>query len=628
MRCQQGNKNVRIADGGKPRFCAFFTAGNRVFLWMRRQVYGNTAGIRDSVLAELEGLYDVRLSKDVFLSAELCEIMSALTGEIGREIMVYLSRQGTVEEVRIGDDHTVGLTEMRLVRNIDRLSGVRCVHTHPEGSGMLSDVDRGSLSALRLDSMVAIGVRDGKPLEVYAGFIGEMENEERKTLLYGPYRHTRIPDALLLAAVQEADDRLNTSYYAINEIVPDRAVLLGIESDAGYDSMEELAQLCQTAGIKVVARSVQRNRTPDAGTYIGTGKAEEAALLGSAAEADIYVFDDELTAIQMRNLEQILGLPIIDRTMLILDIFAQRAQSREGKLQVELAQLQYRLPRLSGMGRVLSRQGSSGVGMRGPGEKKLEIDRRRIRRRIFELSEDLREVEKQRDLRRGTRNRNPVPLVALVGYTNAGKSTLLNALSGADALVEDKLFATLDPLVRKIALPDGTECLLSDTVGFINKLPHDLVNAFRSTLEEVRDADLILHVVDASSPYADVQIRVVEEVLGTLEALDTPSILVYNKIDLLDHPPQVRGQTVCISAARKTGLDLLLKRIEEILQPDQIRLELLVPYDRYEAMQTIRKTGTVLSEQYETEGTRITALLPQSELWRIKKAMGGDDIHE
>ncbi len=593
---------------------------------MKRQVYGNTAGIRDSVLLELESLYETRLSKDVFLSAELCEIMASLTSMIGREIMVYLSRAGSVEEVRVGDDHTVGLTEMRLVRNIDRLSGVRCVHTHPEGSGMLSDVDMGSLSALRLDSMVAIGVRNGKPMELYAGFIGEMIDDERQTILYGPYAHTRIPDELLLKAIQEADDRLNTSYYAINEIEPDRAVLLGIESDAGYDSMEELAQLCETAGIKVVARSVQRNRTPDAGTYIGTGKAEEAALLGSAAEADIYVFDDELTAIQMRNLEQILGLPIIDRTMLILDIFAQRAQSREGKLQVELAQLQYRLPRLSGMGRILSRQGSSGVGMRGPGEKKLEIDRRRIRRRIFELSEDLKEVEKQRSLRRGTRSRNPVPLVALVGYTNAGKSTLLNALSGSDALVEDKLFATLDPLVRKINLPGGTECLVSDTVGFINKLPHDLVNAFQSTLEEVRDADLILHVVDASSPYADVQIRVVEEVLGTLGALDTPSILVYNKTDLLSEKPHEHKNSICISATKQEGLDRLLERIETIVQSNQIRLQLLIPYDRYVAMQTIRKTGTILSEEYDSAGTRIEVLLPQGELWRIKKALEGEEM--
>ncbi len=592
---------------------------------MKKQVYGNIAGIRDSVLLELESLYEIRLSKDVFLSAELCEIMASLTGMIGREIMVYLSRSGSIEEVRVGDDHTVGLTEMRLVRNIDRLSGVRCIHTHPEGNGMLSDVDMGSLSALRLDSMVAIGVRAGKPMELYAGFIGEMIDEERQTILYGPYAHTRIPNELLLKAIQEADDRLNTSFYAINEIEPDRAVLLGIESDAGYDSMEELAQLCETAGIKVVARSVQRNRTPDAATYIGTGKAEEAALLGSAAEADIYVFDDELTAIQMRNLEQILGLPIIDRTMLILDIFAQRAQSREGKLQVELAQLQYRLPRLSGMGRILSRQGSSGVGMRGPGEKKLEIDRRRIRRRIFELSEDLKEVEKQRSLRRGTRSRNPVPLVALVGYTNAGKSTLLNALSGSDAFVEDKLFATLDPLVRKITLPGGTECLLSDTVGFINKLPHDLVNAFQSTLEEVRDADLILHVVDANSPYADVQIRVVEEVLGALGALDTPSILVYNKTDLLSEKPHEHKNSICISASKKEGLDRLLERIETIVQSNQIRLQFLIPYDRYVAMQTIRKTGTILSEEYDSDGTRIEVLLPQGELWRIKKALEGEE---
>ncbi|MBA4348304.1 MAG: GTPase HflX, partial [Clostridiales bacterium] len=325
--------------------------------------------------------------------------------------------------------------------------------------------------------------------------------------------------------------------------------------------------------------------------------------------------------IQLRNLELVLGLPIIDRTMLILDIFAQRAQSREGKLQVELAQLKYRLPRLLGMGKVLSRQGASGVGMRGPGEKKLEIDRRRIRRRVFELEQELAEIEKQRGLRRAKRAANPIPVVALVGYTNAGKSTLLNLLSGADALAEDKLFATLDPIVRKITLPNGSECLLSDTVGFINKLPHDLVNAFRSTLDEVNDADLVLHVVDSSSDYYEVQMRVVEEVLTSLGAIETPRIDVYNKIDKPESKPRNGG--VAISATSGAGIDSLLHAIEEALAKTQVKLEVVVPYDKHGAMQMIRQSATILSETHEEDGTHLTLLLNECEIWRIKKAISG-----
>ena len=586
---------------------------------MKKAINGNINGIRDSILNEMLWLYDTQMSADEFLSDEICDALVHFTSLINREVLIYVSRVGKIEDVRIGDDHSVHMEEMRLVRNIDRLSGVRCIHTHPNETGYLSDVDIGSLNALRLDAMCAIGVKDGKASSVYAAFIGDMEGEERIPVWYGPMRAHHLPQKQLMDAILEADKRLQSDTYNIIEIKPDRAVLAGIESADGYDTLSELAELCQTAGIKVVAKEQQRRRAVDAGTYIGSGKAEELALTASAVEADIFVFDDELTAVQLRNLEQILGLPIVDRTMLILDIFAQRAQSREGKLQVELAQLKYRLPRLLGMGKVLSRQGASGIGMRGPGEKKLEIDRRRIRRRVFELEQELAEIEKQRGLRRAKRAANPIPVVALVGYTNAGKSTLLNLLSGADALAEDKLFATLDPIVRKITLPNGTECLLSDTVGFINKLPHDLVNAFRSTLDEVSDADLILHVVDCSSDYFDVQMRVVEEVLGSLSALETPRIEVFNKIDKPEAKPKSNG--IAVSAALGTGIESLLKAIEDALAMTQVRLEIVVPYEKYDAMQMIRQSATILSETHEADGTHMTLLLNESETWRIKKAI-------
>ncbi len=587
---------------------------------MKKEIHGNIKGIRDIVLNEMLLLYDMEMSADEFLSNEVCDALVRFTSLVGREVLVYVSRTGKIEDVRVGDDHSVHMEEMRLVRNIDRLSGVRCIHTHPNETGYLSDVDIGSLNALRLDAMCAIGVKDGRASSVYAAFIGDMEDEERIPVWYGPMRAHHLPQKQLMDAILEADKRLLSDTYNIVEIKPDRAVLAGIESADGYDTLYELAELCQTAGIKVVAREQQRKRTVDPATYIGSGKAEELALTASAVEADIFVFDDELTAIQLRNLEQILGLPIVDRTMLILDIFAQRAQSREGKLQVELAQLKYRLPRLLGMGKVLSRQGASGVGMRGPGEKKLEIDRRRIRRRVFELEQELAEIEKQRALRRARRAANPIPVVALVGYTNAGKSTLLNRLSGADALVEDKLFATLDPIVRKVTLPNGTECLVSDTVGFINKLPHDLVNAFRSTLEEVCNADLVLHVVDCSSDFYEVQMQVVEEVLGSLGALDTPRIEVFNKIDKPEAKPKNNGGAA-ISAANGTGIDELLRAIEDALAKTQVRLELVVPYEKYDAMKMIRQTATILTESHEEDGAHLTLLLNENETWRIKKAI-------
>ncbi len=588
---------------------------------MEKKIHGNIAGIRDTILDDMLLLYDETQPSGVFASYALLEKMAAFTGRIGREISVYLSRSGAVADVSVGDATTVSMPDMRLVRNIDRLAGVRCIHTHPNGSGYLSDVDLGTLNSMRLDAMAAVGVREGRPTSVYVAFVGEMVGEERKPLIYGPMRADRLPQDGLLQALIEADNRLKAPAYAVTASEPERAVLVGIDNDDGYDTLEELKALADTAGVNVVHIERQRKRPVDNGTYIGSGKADELRLIGSATEADVFIFDDELTAIQIRNLESILGAPVIDRTMLILDIFATRATTREGKLQVELSQLKYRLPRLLGVGVAMSRQGASGVGMRGPGEKKLEIDRRRIRRRIFELEQELKEVEKQRSVRRSVREKSETPIVALVGYTNAGKSTLLNVLSASDVLAEDKLFATLDPVVRGITLPNGTPCLLSDTVGFINKLPHELVQAFRSTLEEVKNADLILHVVDASCPYYDVQMRVTEQVLESLGAADTPCIEVYNKCDLETAVPRTRERAVAISAQTGAGIDALLERIETELNRTQQRVELVIPYDKYNAIRILHEIGNVLSESHEADGTHIVAMLESSKLYRLKNAL-------
>ena len=572
---------------------------------MEQKINGNISGIRDVLLDEMKTLYDMDQPAGTFASRELLEAMCAFTGRINREISVYISRAGLIKDVSIGDDRTVSMPEMRLVRNVDRLCGVRCIHTHPNGSGYLSDVDLGTLNAMRLDAMCAIGVKDGSPTSFYAAFVGEVVDEERKPLIYGPLRYDRLPQRGLLDAILEADQRLKAPAVDVAGTKPERAILVGIENNEGYDTLSELEELARTAGVDVIRRESQKKRSVDSATYIGSGKADELRLLASATEADLFIFDDELSAIQIRNLEDILCTPVIDRTMLILDIFATRATSREGR------------PRLLGTGLALSRQGA-GVGARGPGEKKLEIDRRRIRRRIYELKEELKEVEGQRSLRRTARKRTGVPLIALVGYTNAGKSTLLNALTNASVLAEDKLFATLDPVVRQITLPQGTACILSDTVGFINKLPTDLIEAFHSTLEEVRDADLILHVIDSSCPYYEVQMQVVGEVLTSLGAGDTPRIDVYNKVDKEGALPAHRGDFVHISALTGQGLDELLAKAEDKLNRGQRLIELFIPYEKYDAMQALRAAGNILEESHEATGTRVKVLIAEDKLWKVK----------
>ena len=380
------------------------------------KVNGNTEGIKNTLLERIEGIYDIRMAQQEFASHELVAELAELTGILGREISVYIGRDGRVADVSIGDSGKVSMPNMRLVRNEDRLCGVRCIHTHPSGDGRLSGVDLGTLKSMRLDSMAAIGVNaEGEATSMYASYIGDADEAgERGVLIYGPMRPYKLPQRLLIKEIYISDDRLKSSTYEAEGSRPERAILVGLENNEAYDTLDELGELAKTAGAVVVGKFTQRRGGIDNATYIGSGKAEELSLKGSELEADIFIFDDELSEIQNRNLEEILGTRVIDRTALILDIFAQRATSREGKLQVELAQQKYRRSRLLGQGTVLSRLGG-GIGTRGPGEKKLEIDKRRIRDRINELTQELKEVEKQRSLRRAKRQKNTVPLVALVG---------------------------------------------------------------------------------------------------------------------------------------------------------------------------------------------------------------------
>lgn len=593
---------------------------------MAKKINGNLSGIRSALLDEIAGLYEIHLNDEEYASKDLLTLMADYTGRIGRELSVYIARNGTIVDVSIGDSKTVSMPSMRLVRNEDRLCGVRCIHTHPNGDGRLSSVDIGTLRSSKLDSMAAVGVIEGRPTQLYAGFIGDMTAGEsgREVLMFGPLRPNKLPQRALMSEIYLADDRFRSSTKTVEDGVAERAVLVGIERSEGYDTLGELAELAKTAGANVVGRMSVKKRGIDNSTYIGSGKADELKLMGSELEAELFIFDDELSAIQLRSLEDILGARVIDRTTLILDIFAQRATTREGKTQVELAQMKYMLPRLLGQGQALSRLGG-GIGTRGPGEKKLEIDRRRIRRRIFELESELADVAKQRGLRRESRKANRIPLVALVGYTNAGKSTLLNALTNSDVLAEDMLFATLDPVVRQITLPRGAEALLSDTVGFINKLPHDLVQAFRSTLEEVSNADLILHVVDLSCPYYEKQIQVVNEVLASLDAGSIPAIMLYNKIDAVDQSPPPDGENQrSISAKSGAGINELLELIEAKLNSKYAEIELTIPYSRYEAMNFIRERGSLLNEEHTDEGTHVRALLNDADIGQLRAILGFD----
>ena len=396
----------------------------------------------------------------------------------------------------------------------------------------------------------------------------------------------------------------------------ERVILVGVQENGGAnaeESLDELAELASTAGAKVEGRLVQVREAIHPGTYIGKGKLEELKILVRACDATGIICDDELSSIQLKGLEEALECKIMDRTLLILDIFAARAVSSEGKIQVELAQLKYRASRLSGLGTSLSRLGG-GIGTRGPGEKKLETDRRLIRTRITQLKRELEEVRQHRELLREGRKRSKIPVAALVGYTSAGKSSLLNALTGSEILADAMLFSTLDTTTRSLTLPDGQEILLTDTVGFINKLPHHLIDAFKSTLEEAKYADMTLHVVDVSNPQADEQMFTVYETLQGLKVQDKPIITVFNKQDRLEGIPVIRDfkadYTVSISAKTKAGLGDLLETIEALLRQQKVYIEEVYPYSEAGKIQLIRKYGELLEENYTEEGIQVTAYVP------------------
>ncbi|MBQ1257526.1 MAG: GTPase HflX [Clostridia bacterium] len=582
-------------------------------------IHGNLEGIRESLIQEMDRMYDMEFARDQFLPDRLISLLIRYTDILNREMLVYLSRDGEILEVAIGNISSIGLTEMHLRRNFDRLTGFRCIHTHPGGNANLSMVDIQALRLLRFDAMVAVGVQDGRATGISAAFLGDLEYNQLSVLRFGPVKPGRIPQKEWLREIEQSEERVQRAIQEGGIVDTSEKVML-ISTDS-EDSLDELASLAGTAGAVIVSKIMQKRAKPDPATFIGSGKAEELSLLCQTLEVDLAILDDELTGAQQKNLENALGVRVIDRTSLILDIFARRAQSAEGKLQVELAQMKYRLPRLAGSSQALSRLGG-GIGTRGPGETRLETDRRHIRKRIDDLTKELSELTRQRGMRRARRTKMEQTTVALVGYTNAGKSTLLNAMSGSDVLVEDKLFATLDPVIRQVDLPDNHKCMMVDTVGFIRKLPHALVEAFKSTLEEALSADLLLIVSDLSSPFYKQQREVVYDVLNQLGAQGKPVLEVLNKCDKAEVGTVIEpADAVMISAASGYGLDNLKNAISERIAAMRHPVELLIPYDKGNVLSILHSQGQVESEEYLENGVKVVCLLDATLFARVNKML-------
>lgn len=592
-----------------------------------REIKGNIKGIRDSVIAELQKLYDMQSPQ--LVSQELAVKLADITEYINREISVYITRSGQIIEIAVGDNATVELPSFSGRRGAGRLSGIRCIHTHPGGNPYLSGVDISALKNNKYDAMVAIGVLspDFTKSELTFGLITGIDSNENYTAeCYGPYSIEDAENINFVNTVSTIERILDKQTGTASlQVMSERAILIGMEwgrNDSLWtvdDSLEELKQLADTAGATVIKKFIQKRPKPDPTFFIGRGKVQELALYAQQENIDLCIFDDELSPAQQRNIESVMGIRILDRTALILDIFAQRARTNEGKLQVELAQLQYTLPRIMGKGLMLSRLGG-GIGTRGPGETKLEVDRRRIRDRIAFIKDQIEKVKAVRSLHRSKRKKNNVFEVSLVGYTNAGKSTLLNTLTNSDIYAKDQLFATLDPTTRQLTLPTKQEIIITDTVGFIQRLPHQLIAAFRSTLEVVTEADLLVHVIDVSHELYKEQAAAVHEVLKEIGAETKPVITVYNKIDKL--PPDskladrlaLEEDTVCISAAKKLNLESLQQMIESHLKSKAVEVTLCIPYAETAKAAQLHETANVLEQEYTENGAVMKVILPVEDL--------------
>lgn len=534
-------------------------------------VHGNTRNLKPSQRNELEKLGDRRLRQDVLVTTQLADKLASLSSDTNRVIGVLVDRRGRIEDVIIGDHRRLYLPDIGRERGGgSRFRGVRLVRTVLDGRGLAAD-DITDLSKLQLDAVVGVAVtREGRAgaLE-WAHIIPDNPQRQTHHVYKVPHANALPEDFGSFLAELEAE--FERSVDTTVETAGDRALLVYVKTRGDKESeskIAELHELCRTAGVELVETYVQTRAELDPRYGIGHGALEDVELRALQLGADMVVFGQDLAASQLRNITEQTQLRVIDRTQLILDIFAQRAQSAVGKLQVELAQLKYMLPRLSGKGSAMSRL-AGGIGGRGPGETKLENDRRRARDRVRALEDRIEGLRSQREIRRANRRANEIPVIAIVGYTNAGKSTLLNTLTRSEVLSEDKLFATLDPTTRRLRVPSAREVVLTDTVGFIRDLPPTLREAFRATLEELHEADLLLHVVDASDPSLPSQMQSTRAILSELGLDGTPRMLVYNKIDLLSPDQQLdlhlSGDGVGISAHDRKSLDVLLEEIDRFL---------------------------------------------------------------
>jgi GTP-binding protein HflX len=542
-------------------------------------LHGNTEGLKHSESKALQTLYERRVPATRWITPELARRLTETSRHIARQVGLLIDRRGEITHVIVGDAHRLFIPDLTRARaGSGRFRGVRLIHTHLRGEGLTQD-DLTDLSLLRLDAIVMIEARvDGLPGNVEIGTLhpqreGEDPNHiDRRESVHGweDNYEVFINDLEVQWGKKEGPRRIAGV---------EACIAIGVATQGGAAanaSLDELERLAATAGLQVVDRVLQVRREIDGRYLIGEGKLKEVVVSAMKQDASVLVFDQELTPSQLRNIATDTELKVLDRTQLILDIFSQRARSREGKLQVELAQLRYRKPRLAIMPTAMSRL-TGGIGGRGPGETKLEINRRRADERETKLEHELKGLSKQRALRRSRRQRAGVPQISIVGYTNAGKSTLLNIMTKAAVDAEDKLFATLDPTTRRLRFPEAHEVVLTDTVGFIRNLPRDLLHAFRSTLEEAMEADVILHVADASSPELDVHMAEVKRTLSSLEADDIPQVLVLNKIDAI--PPELWGSlkekhgALLIAAQTGLGLEPLLVELQRVLFREKARAE-------------------------------------------------------
>ena len=559
-----------------------------------RSLHGNIQGLKPNQLRRIEKLYQRRVSPNQIVTPEFARQLSELSHETRRQIGALIDRKGYVEFVIVGDARRIELPDFKRLRVAgDRFRGLRCVHTHLRGEELTRD-DLTDLALLRLDLMAAIDVDEhtGLPGVLRAAYLlpstaAELNSNghTRRFVFIDPAPPSQV-NVDFLGLIESLEEELARNRHASRRSGGgDRAILVNVTKGSmadAEDSMAELRELAQSAGLSVLDSVIQRRSTIDPRTVIGKGKLDDLLIRAMQLGVDAIVFDRELQASQVRSISEATDLKIIDRSQLILDIFAQRAQSHEGKIQVELAQLKYLLPRLIvGQESAFSRL-AGGIGGRGPGETKLETDRRRVRDRIHRLEKELASQRLRRQERRKERLRNALPIISIVGYTNAGKSTLLNTLTSSAVLAEKRMFATLDPTTRRLRLPRDREVIINDTVGFIRDLPPDLLSAFRSTLEEIAGSRLLIHLVDAANPRWEQQVASVEAILTELEFNEIPRLLVFNKTDLLD-PPAIEAmvrqvslrdedEALAISSLDPRTLQPLLRSIDAALSSSQPRM--------------------------------------------------------